>query len=388
MARTRRPSLRDVATLAGVSPGTASRVLSGSDYPVSADVRWRVERASATLGYVANSAARALVTGRSAVIGAVVHDITDPYFGEVVRGLEDAATGDLRAVLVASDDRDPRKLIDRVRMLLQHGAAGLVLVGGQVIGEPDSTEVDRELKTHRDRGFPIVAVGRYCADIPYVSANELGAARLAVNHLLGLGHRRIAFLGGPRRSTTVRDRQAGFVQALDEAGVDVDQSLLLDAALSREGGAEGVQSLIAAGHAFTAMVAATDEVAFGAIAGLRAVGRSVPGDVSVVGFNGVGMCEFVNPPLTSLRLPMREFGSIAVRLIAAMQNGHDVPSQTTLDVDLVVRGSTGPARGRVGTRRDGRAQVPVRLGSRGPRAFQKALPGPAARTSGERPDGR
>jgi LacI family transcriptional regulator len=341
-SRSRGPSIRDVAREAGVSPGTASRVLSGSSYPVSDEARERVLRASTALGYVPNFAARALATGRSSAIAAIVHDITDPYFGEVVRGIEDAAARVHGSVLIASDDRHPRNLVERLAMLLGQDAAGVVLVGGQVLDHPTAPQISKQLERLHERGTPVVAVGRYGFDIPYVTVDELGAARLAVRHLLQQGHRRVAFLGGPMSSTTVHDRYRGFATALEEAGASVDEELVLETALTREGGLEGVHGLVASGHDFTAILAVNDEVAFGAMAGLRTLHIGVPGDVSVVGVNNVGMCEFVEPPLTSVQVPMRELGQTAWRMVDALRRNQAIDRSRILDATLVVRGSTAP----------------------------------------------
>ncbi len=343
--RARPPSLRDVAREAGVSPGTASRVLSGSSYPVSDDARRRVVRASTALGYVPNSAARALVTGRSSVIAAIVHDITDPYFAEVVQGIEDAAASSHSAVLVASDGRDPRTLVERLAMLSAQDAGGVVLVGGQVLDHPTAPRIAEAVRRFHERGTPVVAVGRYGFDIPYVTVDELGAARLAVRHLLQLGHRRVAFLGGPMVSATVHDRYAGFATALEEAGVEVDPKLVLETRLTRSGGSEGVQALVASGAEFSAIFAANDEVAFGALAGLRALHIAVPRDVSLIGVNSVGMCEFVDPPLTSVRVPMRELGRAAWHLVEAIRREEPFERATILDATLAVRSSTAPPGG-------------------------------------------
>ena len=210
-------SIRDVARLAGVSPGTASRVLSGSSYPVSDRSRRHVEEAARALDYVTNSVARALVTGRSAVVGAIVHDITDPFFSGVVRGLQDAAAAEGLVVLVGNDDRDAGKLEAYLTMLLSQKPAGVVLVGGQLSDPASVLPVAQAVQRLRGQGVPVVAVGRYELDIPHVTVDDKAAAECAVAHLLALGHRRIAFLGGPLNSTTVQDRFAGYGAALATA---------------------------------------------------------------------------------------------------------------------------------------------------------------------------
>ena len=258
-------SIRDVARLAGVSPGTASRVLSGSSYPVSDRARRRVEEAARALNYVTNSAARALVTGRSELVGAIVHDITDPFFSVVVRGLQDAAVADGLVVLVGNDDRDAGKLEAYLTMLLSQKPTGVVLIGGQ-LREPAATlPVALAVQRLREQGVPVVAVGRYELDIPRVAVDDVAAADTAVSHLIDLGHRGIAFLGGPLNSTTVQDRYTGYCNALMRVGEPLDECLVVPTPLGVEGGSQAVAGLLAAGTPFSALFAATDEVAFGAI---------------------------------------------------------------------------------------------------------------------------
>ena len=344
----RRVSIRDVARLAGVSPGTASRVLSGSSYPVSDRARQRVEEAARALNYVANSAARALVTGRSEIVGAIVHDITDPFFSGVVRGLQDAAVADGLVVLVGNDDRDATTLESYLAMLLRQNPMGVVLIGGQLRDPASTLPVAQAVQRLRDHGVPVVAVGRYELDIPHVWVDDVAAAECAVSHLIELGHRRIAFLGGPLNSTTVQDRYTGYGAALMHVGVPLDGRLVIQTPLTLEGGAEGVARLVAGDTAFTAIFAATDEVAFGVISGLREHGRRIPRDVSVVGFDDVVMSSHSDPPLTTIHVPARDLGLSAWHLLKSGAVGAGA-SASLVPFELVVRGSTAaPADGAVG----------------------------------------
>ena len=348
-------SIRDVARLAGVSPGTASRVLSGSSYPVSDRARRRVEDAAQALNYVTNSAARALVTGRSEIVGAIVHDITDPFFSVVVRGLQDAAVADGLVVLVGNDDRDAGKLESYLTMLLSQKPTGVVLIGGQLRDPASTLPVAVAVQRLREQGVPVVAVGRYELDIPHVAVDDAAAAETAVTHLVELGHRRIAFVGGPLNSTTVQDRYAGYGAALARVGAPVDERLVVQTPLTIEGGARGVERLGAGGTPFTAIFAATDEVAFGVISALREAGLRIPHDVSVVGFDDVVMSAHSDPPLTTIHVPARELGLSAWHLLKG--GASDAAPGGRVPFELVVRGSTaapalsetsasaGPARG-------------------------------------------
>ena len=340
-SRTRRrqgTSIRDVARLAGVSPGTASRVLSGSTYPVSERSRRRVEEAARALNYVTNSVARALVTGRSEVVGAIVHDISDAFFSGVVRGLQDAAAAAGRVVMVGNDDRDAGKLESYLTMLLSQKPTGVVLIGGQLRDPASTLPVAQAVQRLRDQGVPVVAVGRYELDIPHVAVDDAAAAECAVDHLFALGHRQIAFLGGPLNSTTVQDRYAGYAKALVKEGVPLDERLVVQTPLTLEGGLQGAASLLSSATGFTAVFAATDDVAFGAMATLREHGRHTPDDVSVVGFNDVAMSAHSDPPLTTIHVPVRELGLAAWHLLT--KDGE--PADDVLPFELVVRASTAP----------------------------------------------
>ena len=338
----RRVSLREVARLAGVSSGTASRVLSRSAYPVSEPTAARVREAAETLGYVTDFAARTLVTGRSTLVGAIVHDITDPYFSGVVRGLQDEAVAEGLVLLVGNDDRDAGKLESYLTMMLSQKPAGVVLVGGQVRDPAKSLRVFQAVERLRGEGVPVAAVGRYELDIPHVAVDDAAAAECAVTHLIELGHRRIAFVGGPLDSTTVEDRHSGYRDALNRAGIPIDVGLVVQTPMSLAGGSRAVDGLVASGAAFTAVFAATDEVAFGVVSGLRARGFRVPVDVSVVGMDDVPMASHADPPLTTIRVSARELGCSAWHLLSAIRDGEDVSEARCVPFDLVVRASTAP----------------------------------------------
>ncbi len=341
-----RVSIRDVARLAGVSPGTASRVLSGSTYPVSARARQRVEEAARALNYVTNSAARALVTGHSEIVGAIVHDITDPFFSVVVRGLQDAAVADGLVVLVGNDDREAAKLESYLAMLLSQNPMGVVLIGGQLRDPASTLPVAQAVQRLRDHGVPVVAVGRYELDIPHVAVDDVAAAECAVSHLVELGHRHIAFLGGPLNSTTVQDRYTGYGAALMHVGVPIDEQLVIQTPLTVEGGAQGIERLVAAGTPFTAVFAATDEVAFGVISALREHGRRIPRDVSVVGFDDVVMSSHSDPPLTTIHVPARALGLAAWHLLKPNENGAAAPSGAAASSDAAAPSGAAPQSGR------------------------------------------
>ena len=331
-------SIRDVARLAGVSAGTASRVLSGSTYPVSDRARRRVEEAARALNYVTNSAARALVTGRSEIVGAIVHDITDPFFSVVVRGLQDAAVADGLVVLVGNDDRDAGKLEGYLTMLLSQKPTGVVLIGGQLRDPAATLPVALAVQRLCEQGVPVVAVGRYELDIPHVAVDDVAAAACAVEHLVALGHRRIAFSGGPLNSTTVQDRYSGYSAALMRVGEPLDERLVVQTPLTLEGGAQAIGRLVAGGAPFTAVFAATDEVAFGAMSALREHGLRYRA-TSAWWASTTSSCRRTatrRSPRSTCR-PASSAGGLAA---AQGRRSGVAPRGQRVPVDLVARGST------------------------------------------------
>ena len=300
--------------------------------------------AAQALNYVADSLARALVTGQSSLVGVVVHDITDPFFNNVIRGVEEVATEAGAALLVGNDDRVPEKQVRYLRMMLGLRAAGTVLIGGEVRDRGATPALTRTLDQLADNNIPVVAVGRYDIEIPSVCVDNRLAGELATEHLLELGHQTIAFVGGLRTSTTGEDRYRGYVEALGRAGLAVDEHLVSMHGFSREAGSLGVKELLESAREFTAIVAVTDEVAVGCAAALHERGLAIPGDVSLVGTNDVAAELYGYPELTSVHVPLRDLGREAWALLSSLQSepADDAPVERhrVLPIHLVSRGST------------------------------------------------
>jgi DNA-binding LacI/PurR family transcriptional regulator len=247
-------------------------------------------------------------------------------------------------VLVGNDDRDAKKLEQYLNMMLSQMPAGVVLVGGQLRDPAAVLPVARAVQRLCDQGVPVVAVGRYELDIPHVAVDDAAAARSAVAHLLELGHREIAFVGGSLNSTTVQDRYAGYVSALARAGVPTNDDLVVQTPMTLEGGSAAAQELVDRKAQFTAVFCATDEVAFGMVSGLRSHGLGVPGDVSVVGMNDVPMSAHSDPPLTTIHVPGRALGTSAWHLLVSEWRSDCAKGEGCLPFELVVRESTAPPR--------------------------------------------
>lgn len=333
-------SITEVARRAGVSIATASRVVRSADYPVSQATRERVLTAAAELDYVPNALARGLLESRVPVVGVIVHDITDPYFSEVVRGVEDAAEAGGHLVITCSSERDPAREASYVRLLRSMRAAAVIFAGSGLDDPAYATEVGRHVAAMADYGAAVVHLSPHAFGAPEVSVDNAGGVAAMVAALVALGHRRVAFLAGPANLFVARDRLAGYRRGLVEAGLEIDDRLVVHSSFDREGGAAAVDALLAGGAPFTAIACANDLLALGALARLADRGIAVPDDVSVAGFDDISIAALTAPALTTVRLPLRELGrrgfAAAERLMAGLPAEPEI-----LPTEVVLRASTG-----------------------------------------------
>jgi len=331
----RGPTIADVARLAGVSAQTVSRTATGAEY-VSPDTRERVLVAMEQLGYSPNRAARALRNGHYGTIGLLAHDFlrtgealtTDAILRAAL--LEDYTVTLLTVPTSSPGDWDP------AAARLQHQT-----VDGLIIIRAEGGSADRIPLPAR---FPVaVSDSRATGLYPCVVGDEAGSTRTAVNHLLQLGHRTVHHIAGPSDSEPARLRTVGWRGALEAAGVAAPKPLVGDWTV--ESGYAAGQTL-AQDPAVTAVVCANDEMALGLMAALQAAGRSVPHDVSVVGFDDIALSRFAMPPLTTVRQDFHRMGSELVRLVLEQVRG--VQGEETphiiVPMDLIVRDSTAPPR--------------------------------------------
>jgi len=301
-------SITEVARRAGVSIATASRVMSEADYAVHPQTRERVLEAARTLDYVPNALARGLLKRTIPVVGVIVHDITDPYFSEVVRGVEDAASPAGYLVVTCSSERDPEKERSYVRLLRSMRAAAVIFAGSGLDYPTLNEELPKHVRAMRAYGAAIVHLSPHALGEPEIGVDNRGGIASMVAALVALGHRRIAFLAGPTSLYVAQDRLAGYRLGLARAGIDPDERLVVTTTFDRDGGLAGVDALLQAGAPFTAICCANDLLALGAIARLRERGVNVPGRVSVAGFDDVQIAAMTSPSLSTVRLPLRDMG--------------------------------------------------------------------------------
>jgi len=333
----RRRSVQDVAALARVSTGTVSNVLNRPDLvnPATAE---RVRRAIEDLGYVRNASAGQLRSGESRTVGAVVLDLSNPFFSEVVKGIEDRLADDGLVLLLCSSHNSEEKELRQLRVLEEQRVFGLIIM-------PLSRDMAEIEALHR-RGTRVVLLdreaprGHFCS----VAVDDVRGGELAVAHLLSQGHDRVGFVNGTHAMRQYAERYRGALRAVRSAGLDPQKALIevIIPALTTEGGEHGVLMLAEQeGGLPPSIFCVNDQVALGVLRALRARGLSVPDDVSVVGYDDVEFAAMLSTPLTSVRQPMYELGHTATSLLLreALDSDHR-HKRVRFIPELVVRASS------------------------------------------------
>lgn len=340
-ASSRRVTLDDVARRAGVSKATVSKSLNGRS-DVSPDTRERVLRAVSDLGY-APTTERA--RPRADALVAVLDVLESPYMTHVLGGILGATTAaGVDLVVRLAPDRAQRTTRAAARAwVAQQRAVGAVGVVGLTLAQPDAL-----LLAAQEDELPVVMVDPVDtqeARVVSIGATNFDGGRSATEHLLGLGHRRIGWVGGPRGSAAARDRLHGYRAALDAAGVDVDPALVRSDEFAVESGTHHARELLRLPDPPTAVIAGDDEMAVGVLAAAQELGVPVPTALSVVGFDDTPQASWTSPRLTSVHQPLDGMGRMAVETVLAMAAGTEPASWSVqLATTLVVRESTAPPR--------------------------------------------
>jgi len=334
-------SLRDVALLAGVSEATASRVL-GETRNVRAELRERVLTAAAKLRYQPNPHARALARSRDPSIGIVLHDVADPYFSEIVRGVLEEAEASGRITVISSTGRDAERELAYIRHFRAQRVEALLLAGSGRVDRAVGGRISAEVLSFEQAGGRAVLIGRHHAVGDMVVPDNRGGGRQMADHLVGLGHRCIGVIAGPDDLTTSHDRLQGFRDRLGELGVALPDEQVRPGAFDLESGEVASQALLEAVPSMTAIFALNDVMVIGALATLRRLGLRVPDDISVAGFGDIPLAASLTPPLTTIQIPMAEIGRRAFALaFSERPEGFRVERVAT---NLVPRATTGPVR--------------------------------------------
>lgn len=325
-------SIKDIARVAGVAPSTASRAL--RDHPrISLATKIRIRQLAEEMGYTPSMPARSLVTRDTATIGLVVTSVSDPFLERLVMSIEEIAQKQGYSVILSSSYSDRKRELEVVRSFHERRASGITVVGSRV---------DSDYLQLRNR-FSIPITLTNCRTYPYsVSTDNLSGAWRAVEHLIQLGHRRIAYVAGRQGHRTNLDRLAGYCQALKAIGIHPDNRLILESDGTLQSGFEAAQRLLAYPERPTAIFCFNDMTAIGVLEALHQAKVQVPAEMSVVGFDDIEFACYSCPPLTTVRQRTRQMGRRVMNMLLKLIRGQDDVAPETLPAELIIRATTGP----------------------------------------------
>jgi DNA-binding LacI/PurR family transcriptional regulator len=333
-------NIAEIARRANVSTATVSRTLNQSG-PVKAATARKVWRVVTQLNYYPNSHARTLVSGRSRLIGLIVSDITNPFFPELVREFEERASQKQYDLLLTSTDYLTTRMTACLRRMIERKVDGVAMM---------TSEMDLGLiKELSKRNVPIVFmdVGQMGPRMSHVSIDYGHGIREAVDHVVELGHRQVAFISGPLELHSARTRRQAFVEGMHQHGLTANRRMLREGTHTAEGGEKAMAELLRLSKAPTAVVCSNDWTAIGALHAIYAAGLRVPDDISLVGFDDIPLVSYMTPALTTVRMSAREVGSTAFQaLLSLIAEQHLEGDVYQIPTRLVVRESTAKPRRR------------------------------------------
>jgi LacI family transcriptional regulator len=333
-------NIGEIAKRAKVSTATVSRTLNQSG-PVKAATARKVWRAVTELNYYPNSHARALVSGRSRLIGLIVSDITNPFFPELIRAFEGLAAQQQYDLLLTSTDYDTTRMTACLRRMLERKVDGVAMM---------TSEMDAGLiKELSRRNVPIVFmdVGQVGPRMSHVAMDYGNGVRQAVDHLVQLGHTHVGFIAGPLELHSARTRHQAFVDGLRHHGIGLDRKLMREGTHTAEGGEKAMKELLKLSRLPTAVVCSNDWTAIGALHAIHAAALRVPEDISLVGFDDIPLSSYITPSLTTVRMSARDVGSTAFQaLFSLIGEAHVEGDVYQIQTKLVVRESTAKPRKR------------------------------------------
>ena len=336
-ARKHHPSLVDISRHAKVSPATVSRVLNNTA-PVRESVRARVLSSLTTLGYEAPSIRLSSSAFKNA-IALIIPDILNPFFPEVVRGIQDEASIDGLLPLLLDTTENPQREQQFLRMLASQPIQGVIVCGSRI-------SIDDLIPLHDRQSFPMVVLNRSIrhSEISCVMVDMENATYRAARHLIDLKHTRIGYLPGPSTSEASQTRRGGVVKALAEAGLTLREEWCPSSYPNVDGGFQAMSALLAlpAAERPTAIIAYNDTMALGVLHAIRTHHLSVPEDISVIGMDDIAMAAHSNPPLTTIAQPKYRIGRLAMQILRRMIKGSPPPEDgyTLVESSLIIREST------------------------------------------------
>lgn len=331
-----RNTIKDVARVAGVSPATVARVV-GNYGHVSGSTKLKVEKVVKELRYEPDAIARSMIKKMTNTIGLSISDVSNPFFTTLIRGVEDVANQNGYNLILCNSDEDPEKEIKYLQLLLSKRIDGLILAptggGGQ------------RLKSLLSSGIPVVFVDRRIESVKAdaVFIDNVAGAFIATEHLILSGYKRIAIISGKQTVMTGRDRLKGYLNAMQSYSLEIDQSFIKTGDFKLEGGRRAVQELMKLKKPPTAIFASNNLMTLGALLGLKEIGKKVPDDIAIVGFDDMDWAPLLDPPLTTIYQPAYTLGSTAAQILmqAIKEHGRRELQEVILKPKLIIRESCG-----------------------------------------------
>ncbi len=301
-------SIKDVAELAGVSPTTVSRVINNSDHPVNDETKFKVEKAIKKLNYQPNRLAQGLKNNKSKIIGVIVHDISDSYFAEIVKGIENITFNNDYIANIINTERDIDKELKAVNLLKVNMAEGIVFTGGHLIDIRYEKEMEKHIKELKNQNSCILGVTSHPFEFKNIEIGNFKAGCKAVNYLLENGHKNIAFIKGPDILSTSRERFDGYEETMIKNNISIKEKFIFEGDFSFEGGRKAARKILKYKDQITGIVAANDKTALGLIWELKKNNIKVPDKISVIGIGDIPSSKYADPPLTTVSLPLYKLG--------------------------------------------------------------------------------
>ncbi len=329
-----RVTIKDIAKESGVSTATVSRVL--NDKPdVSDDTKKRINEVIDRLGYNPNGIARGLVLKKTNTIGLIIPDISNPFFPEVTKGVEDRARELDYSIIFCNTDNHQEREQEAVNLMINKHVDGIIL--------SLSMNNKDELKKLEDKGYSVVQIDRKIAQAEFsavVLNNKLGAYK-ATNHLIELGHSKIAHIAGDLKVQTSQERLDGYKESLIKAGLSIDQKWIVVGDFSKDSGYRQMKKLLEVEEVPTAVFVANDLMAIGAYEACLEVGLSIPNDISIVGYDDIQIASLINPALTTITQPKYKLGEAAAEMLISQIEEDTRLEDIVLNPKLIIRESTG-----------------------------------------------
>jgi len=324
-------TLKMVAEKAEVSVNTASRAINNRP-DINLETKKRVLQIAKELGYIRNAAAVALRTKKTGTIGVVIADNRNPFYAEVLNGMEEAAREKNYHIILANTQRDYKKEEEAINLLLAKRVDGLLITPVQ--------DRDDDIKNLIDANIPFVVVGRDFENIEVdaIYNDEVKGGFLATEYLIKKGHKRIALIDGFLYKSPAKGRLEGYKRALNKYRIPLDDSLISVGDINIEDGHERTKQMLEKNLDFTAIFAYNDMMAFGSMQAIREKGLRIPEDIGLVGYDDISFCSLMDPALTTIRLKKQELGIESVKLLLSHINGNrKIAKKIMLDVDIIVR---------------------------------------------------